>query len=214
MRDIYSAVEFTSSTVSTVRRYSASPSRAAFCRWPITLAAIFEQCILAQITDLDSRHARLQQIVQASGPASFLEGDAQISTQPVDELQTVLAVVAMMLSITTLPTEFLTKIEILSLCTSSPICLTLSSKGAPFWRGLSSALKRYSQRGALFIMCLFQCELGMLTCLTGTWRAVVVYNARSAARHMLLALGTQSGGTRADTLAGFAIRPPRAAPLA
>src|SRR5215471_630782 len=29
----------------------------------------------------------LQQIVQPSGPGSFFEGDAQISTQPVDELQ-------------------------------------------------------------------------------------------------------------------------------
>src|SRR5215469_2602038 len=62
----------------------------------------------------------------------------------------VLALVSMTLSITTLPTEFLTQIEMLSLCTSIPIYLTLViKKGAPFWRSLSNALKTYS-KGAPF----------------------------------------------------------------
>src|ERR1700739_3363648 len=61
----------------------------------------------------------------------------------------VLAFVSMTLSITTLPTAFLTQIEMLSLCTSSPIYLTLVIKGAPFWRSLSNALKTYSN-GAPF----------------------------------------------------------------
>jgi transcriptional regulator with XRE-family HTH domain len=33
------------------------------------------------------------------------------------------------------PTEFVTAIEMLSLCTSMPIYLVLVIKGVPFWRG-------------------------------------------------------------------------------
>src|SRR6516225_7106045 len=44
----------------------------------------------------------------------------------------VLALVSMTLSITTLPTESLTQIEMLSLCTSSPIYLRLVIKGCSF----------------------------------------------------------------------------------
>src|SRR5215472_15690412 len=58
----------------------------------------------------------------------------------------VLALVSMTLSNTTFPTELLTQIEMLSLCTSMPIYLTLViKKGDPFWRSLSNALKTYSK---------------------------------------------------------------------
>src|SRR5215470_6114840 len=60
-----------------------------------------------------------------------------------------LALVSMTHSITTLPAEFLTAIEILSLCTSMPIYLVLVIKGVPPLERLRQALKPYSTRGAL-----------------------------------------------------------------
>ena len=60
---------------------------------PITLAAIVEQCILSRITDLDSKETR-------KSPRS-----------PSMNCKMALALVSMTLSITTLPTEFLTQIE-------------------------------------------------------------------------------------------------------
>jgi hypothetical protein len=53
----------------------------------LALAAIFEQSILSRITHYDFRHMRFQQVVQPRRPGSFFEGDAQISAQPVNELQ-------------------------------------------------------------------------------------------------------------------------------
>jgi hypothetical protein len=45
-----------------------------------------------------------------------------------------LALVSMTHSMTIFPAAFLTAIEILSLCTSTPIYLVLVIKGVPFWR--------------------------------------------------------------------------------
>src|SRR5262250_3983148 len=52
-----------------------------------------------------------------------------------------LAFVSMTDSITTLPAEFLTAIEILSVCTSMPIYLVLVIKGCSFLDGLRQAPK-------------------------------------------------------------------------
>src|SRR5580693_3160397 len=61
----------------------------------------------------------------------------------------VLALVSMTLSITTLPTEFLTQIEMLSLCTSSPIYLTLVIKGCSFLERFEQRTQNVLQWGAL-----------------------------------------------------------------
>jgi hypothetical protein len=70
----------------------------------------------------------------------------------------VLALVSITHSITALPTEFITAIEILSLCTSMPIYLVLLNvqrhlplwyEGVPFLQGMRQALKTYSKGGAL-----------------------------------------------------------------
>src|SRR5215468_6052391 len=61
-----------------------------------------------------------------------------------------LAFVSITHSITIFPAEFLTAIEILSLCTSIPIYLALLViKGCSFLDGLRQAPKPYSKRGAL-----------------------------------------------------------------
>src|SRR5262249_43663733 len=62
-----------------------------------------------------------------------------------------LALVSMTHSITTLPAEFLTAIEILSLCTSMPIYLVLIIR-APSSGAVERALKPYSKQGAPFIL--------------------------------------------------------------
>src|SRR5499425_1132782 len=62
----------------------------------------------------------------------------------------VLALVSMTLSITTLPTEFLTQIETLSLCTSSPIYLTLVIKGCSFLEKFEQGTQNVLQRGASY----------------------------------------------------------------
>src|SRR5215813_9227602 len=62
----------------------------------------------------------------------------------------VLALVSMTLSITTLPTEFLTQIETLSLCTSSPIYLTLVIKGCSFLEKFEQGTQNVLQRGAFY----------------------------------------------------------------
>src|SRR5258707_15048814 len=53
----------------------------------VTLAALFQQSILTWITHQHFRDLRLQQVIQPGRPGSFFEGDMQISTQTVDELQ-------------------------------------------------------------------------------------------------------------------------------
>jgi hypothetical protein len=61
----------------------------------------------------------------------------------------VLALVSMTHSITIFPPEFITAIEILSLCTSMPIYLVLVIKGVPFWRVEPSAQNLLQKRGGL-----------------------------------------------------------------
>jgi hypothetical protein len=82
---------------------------------PITLAAIFEQCILRGLQTSTPARA-LQQIVQASGPGSSSKVTRKSPCSPSMNCKMVLALVSMTLSTTTLPTEFLTQIEMLSLC--------------------------------------------------------------------------------------------------
>src|SRR6266853_4409916 len=61
----------------------------------------------------------------------------------------VLALVSMTHSITTLPTEFRTAIEMLSVCTSIPIYLVLVIKGCPFLEKFEYGTQNLLQRGAL-----------------------------------------------------------------
>src|SRR5467141_3735746 len=61
----------------------------------------------------------------------------------------VLALVSMTHSITTLPAEFRTAIEMLSLCTSKPIYLVLVIKGCSFLVGNEPSTQNLLQRGAL-----------------------------------------------------------------
>src|SRR6266481_2135028 len=61
----------------------------------------------------------------------------------------VLALVSMTQSINTLPTEFLTAIEMLSLCTSKPIYLVLIVIGRSFLSELRNRSRKLLQRGAL-----------------------------------------------------------------
>src|SRR6266404_7571496 len=61
----------------------------------------------------------------------------------------VLALVSMTQSINTLPTEFLTAIEMLSLCTSKPIYLVLIVLGRSFLSELRNRSRKLLQRGAL-----------------------------------------------------------------
>src|SRR5215471_659607 len=64
-----------------------------------------------------------------------------------------LALVSIAHSITILPMEFLTAIEVLSVCTSIPIYLTLIIKGCSFPEKFEQRTHNVLQRGALFIMC-------------------------------------------------------------
>src|SRR5260370_32649859 len=61
----------------------------------------------------------------------------------------VLALVSMTHSITTLPAEFRTVIEMLSLCTSKPIYLVLVIEGVPFLLGNEPSTQTLLQMGAL-----------------------------------------------------------------
>src|ERR1700687_3276330 len=69
---------------------------------------------------------------------------------PSKNCRIMLAFVSMTHSITTLPTKFLTAIEILSLCTSMPIYFLLSIEGVPFCR-IEASTQPYPERGALYI---------------------------------------------------------------
>src|SRR6201981_2249941 len=66
------------------------------------------------------------------------------SRSPSMNCKMALALVSMTLSITTLPTEFLTQIEMLSLCTSSPIYLPLVIKGCSFLEKFEQRTQTYS----------------------------------------------------------------------
>src|ERR1700693_916806 len=73
----------------------------------------------------------------------------------------VLALVSMMHSITSLPEEFRTAIEIVSLCTSIPICFTLSIDRVLLSGGVRAEhSKPYSKRGALLYCVLINGQTG------------------------------------------------------
>jgi len=65
----------------------------------------------------------------------------------------VLPLVSMTHSITILPREFLTQIEMLSMCTSMPMYLMLVIKGCSFLEKFEQGTQNVLQRGGLFIMC-------------------------------------------------------------
>src|SRR5271154_1793531 len=62
----------------------------------------------------------------------------------------VMAFVSIVHSITSLPEEFRTAMEILSLCTSMPIYFLLSIEGAPFCCGFGAEHSKPTPRGAPF----------------------------------------------------------------
>src|SRR5215469_3149923 len=62
-----------------------------------------------------------------------------------------------------------------------------------FLRRFEQRTRNVLQRGAFYNV-FFPVRTWDVIPFDQTWRAVVVYNARSAARNMLLALGIQSGG--------------------
>src|SRR6516225_5659199 len=72
---------------------------------------------------------------------------------PSRKCRRVLALVSMTHSITILPREFLTAIEVLPVCTSIPIYLTLVIKECSFPEKFEQRTQTVLQRGALFIMC-------------------------------------------------------------
>src|SRR5271155_4304160 len=115
----------------------------------VTLVAFPHGGILSRIAHHQFRHVRFQQVVQPGGRGSFFKRDLQVAAQPIDKLQIMLAFVSMTHSITIFPAEFITAIEMLSLCTSMPIYLVLVIKGCSFLEGLRQAPKPYSKRGAL-----------------------------------------------------------------
>src|SRR5580658_4074020 len=62
----------------------------------------------------------------------------------------VMALVSIVHSITSLPEEFRTAMEIASLCTSIPIYFSLSMEGAPFCWGFEAEHSKPTPRGAPF----------------------------------------------------------------
>jgi hypothetical protein len=90
-----------------------------------------------------------QQVMQTGCPGSLLEGHVQISAQPVEELHNSTGLGLDDNSITILPIEFVTAIEILSVCTSMPIYLTLVIIGCSFLKKCEQGTRNVLQRGAL-----------------------------------------------------------------
>src|ERR1700685_794065 len=73
----------------------------------------------------------------------------KLPRRPFRKSRMVLALVLVVHSITSLPEEFRTAIEIASLCTSIPIYFVLSIKRVLLSGEVELALKTYSKRGAL-----------------------------------------------------------------
>src|SRR5208282_2263871 len=69
---------------------------------------------------------------------------------PLRNSRMVRALVSIVDSITSLPEEFRTAIEIASLCTSIPIYFTLSIEGAPFCCGFEANTQNPTPKGAPF----------------------------------------------------------------
>ena len=82
---------------------------------PVTLVAGFEQGVSSWITHHNFRDVRFENVVQPGGPGSFFKCDLQVSAQPLHKLQKGDGLLSRIDSITTLPAEFITAIEIVSL---------------------------------------------------------------------------------------------------
>ena len=81
---------------------------------PVTLITCFQQGVSSWITHHDFRDVRLEKVVQPGGPGSFFKGDLQGSRSPCTNCRMVMAFVSRINSITSLPAEFSTAIEIVS----------------------------------------------------------------------------------------------------
>src|SRR5258707_14092474 len=115
----------------------------------ITLTTVFQQGILAWITNHDFADVRLQQVVQPSRPGAFFEGHVHISTQPVDELQKH----ARLSLYDAFHHEFSSSIHH---CDRNTFLVHVHAdifsnlhKGCSFLERLSQALQTYSKRAAL-----------------------------------------------------------------
>src|SRR5271163_2580795 len=73
----------------------------------------------------------------------------KLPRRPLRKSRMVLALVSIVHSITSLPEEFRTAIEIASLCTSIPIYFTLSIEGAPLRSRFEPSTQNLLQKGAL-----------------------------------------------------------------
>src|SRR5271165_208156 len=101
----------------------------------ITLTTVFQQGILARITNHDFADMRLQQSYNQAAQVPSSKVTCTSPRSPSMNCRSMLPLVSMTHSITSLPAAFITAIEILSLCTSMPIYLVIVIKGVPFWRG-------------------------------------------------------------------------------
>src|SRR5260370_23339474 len=91
---------------------------------PITLTAVVRG-ILSRIAHQHFRDVGLQQVIQPGRPVPSSKVTRKSPRSPSMNCTIVLALVSMTHSITSLPREFLTAIEMLSVCTSMPIYLVL-----------------------------------------------------------------------------------------
>ena len=111
---------------------------------PITLTAILEVFFRGLQTSTSVTWGFSKSCNQAAQvPSSKVTRKSPRS--PSMNCRIVLALVSMTHSITSLPTEFLTAIEMLSVCTSMPIYLALVIKGCSFLEKFEQALKTYSK---------------------------------------------------------------------
>src|SRR5208337_35546 len=74
----------------------------------------------------------------------------RLPRSPLRKSRMVMDFVSIVHSITSLPEEFRTAMEIASLCTSIPIYFTLSIEGAPFCSGFEPNTQNPTPRGAPF----------------------------------------------------------------
>src|ERR1700733_3243290 len=74
----------------------------------------------------------------------------RLPRRPLRKSRMVMALVSIVDSMTSLPEEFSTAIEIASLCTSIPIYFTLSIEGAPFCCGFDANTQNPTPKGAPF----------------------------------------------------------------
>src|SRR5277367_3138152 len=98
----------------------------------VALAAFFEQSIAAGLHTTSSVTCGLIRSYNQAAQVPSSNVTCKLPRRPLRKSRMVLALVSIVHSITSLPEEFRTAIEIASLCTSIPIYFTLSIEGAPF----------------------------------------------------------------------------------